>query len=156
MPRSAPGSWELVTSIPGFSTAVAEVFIAEAGAGMTVFPSAAHLASWAGTSREPTSPPTGSGPPRPDRATATSSESWAAGPLGGQVQRHPLLSEIPAPRIPAPTRQCASRPTLHASGNLEHPYHRRGPPRPRPGLLHPATASPSSQPSRRSNLSDST
>jgi transposase len=50
MPPSAPGSRELVTSIPGFSTAVAEVFIAEAGAGVTVFPSAAHLASWAGTS----------------------------------------------------------------------------------------------------------
>jgi len=41
---------DLLTSIPGFSTTVAEVFIAEAGADMTVFPSAAHLASWAGTS----------------------------------------------------------------------------------------------------------
>jgi transposase len=38
--------------IPGFSTTVAEVFIAEAGADMTVFPSAAHLASLAGTSLE--------------------------------------------------------------------------------------------------------
>ncbi|BBZ48682.1 hypothetical protein MHEI_03990 [Mycobacterium heidelbergense] len=35
-------------SIPGFSTIVADVFIAETGADMSVFPTAAHLASWAG------------------------------------------------------------------------------------------------------------
>jgi transposase len=41
---------ELLVSIPGFSTTIAEIFIAETGADMTVFPSAGHLASWAGTS----------------------------------------------------------------------------------------------------------
>jgi transposase len=41
---------ELLVSIPGFSTTVAEVFIAETGADMTVFHTAAHLASWAGAS----------------------------------------------------------------------------------------------------------
>src|SRR4051795_11650992 len=35
-------------SIPGFSTKTAEVFIAETGGDMSVFPSAGHLASWAG------------------------------------------------------------------------------------------------------------
>lgn len=40
---------ELLVSIPGFSTTAAEVFIAETGAGMTVFPTAGQLASWAGT-----------------------------------------------------------------------------------------------------------
>jgi transposase len=40
---------ELLCSIPGFSTTVAEVFIAETGADMSVFPTAGHLASWAGT-----------------------------------------------------------------------------------------------------------
>jgi transposase len=40
---------ELLCSIPGFSTTVAEVFLAETGADMTVFPTAGHLASWAGT-----------------------------------------------------------------------------------------------------------
>ncbi|QDC17383.1 IS110 family transposase [Rhodococcus ruber] len=40
---------ELLTSIPGFSTTVAEIVIAETGADMKVFPTAAHLASWAGT-----------------------------------------------------------------------------------------------------------
>lgn len=40
---------ELLISIPGFSTTVAEVVIAETGADMSVFPTAGHLASWAGT-----------------------------------------------------------------------------------------------------------
>jgi len=39
---------ELLMSIPGWSAIVANVFIAETGADMTVFPTAAHLASWAG------------------------------------------------------------------------------------------------------------
>jgi transposase len=42
------GARELLMSIPGFSRIVAEVFIAETGADMSVFPTAAHLASWAG------------------------------------------------------------------------------------------------------------
>jgi transposase len=41
---------ELLASIPGFSRIVAEVFIAETGADMAVFPTAGHLASWAGLS----------------------------------------------------------------------------------------------------------
>jgi transposase len=39
---------ELLCSIPGWSTTVAEVFLAETGGDMTVFPTAGHLASWAG------------------------------------------------------------------------------------------------------------
>jgi transposase len=41
---------ELLMSIPGFSSKTAEVFIAETGGDMSVFPSAGHLASWAGVS----------------------------------------------------------------------------------------------------------
>ena len=40
---------ELITTIPGISTCVADVIIAETGADMTRFPTAGHLASWAGT-----------------------------------------------------------------------------------------------------------
>ena len=40
---------DLLTTIPGVSTAVADVIIAETGADMTRFPSPGHLASWAGT-----------------------------------------------------------------------------------------------------------
>jgi transposase len=39
---------ELLMSIPGCSQIVADVFIAETGADMSVFPTAEHLASWAG------------------------------------------------------------------------------------------------------------
>jgi transposase len=42
------GTRELLMSIPGWSAVVADVFIAETGADMSVFPSAEHLASWAG------------------------------------------------------------------------------------------------------------
>jgi transposase len=40
----------LLMSIPGFSSKTAEVFIAETGGDMSVFPTAGHLASWAGVS----------------------------------------------------------------------------------------------------------
>ena len=39
---------ELVMTIPGVGRRVAEVLIAEVGLDMTVFPTAGHLASWAG------------------------------------------------------------------------------------------------------------
>ncbi|OUS79684.1 IS110 family transposase [Rhodococcus sp. NCIMB 12038] len=44
------GAHDLLVTIPGFSNKVADVFIAETGGDMGVFPSAGHLASWAGTS----------------------------------------------------------------------------------------------------------
>ncbi len=40
---------ELIVTVPGISTTLAEVIIAETGADMTRFPTAAQLASWAGT-----------------------------------------------------------------------------------------------------------
>lgn len=43
------GARDLLVTIPGISTLVADVIIAETGADMTRFPTAAHLASWAGT-----------------------------------------------------------------------------------------------------------
>lgn len=39
----------LICSIPGISTLTADIIVAETGADMTRFPTAAHLASWAGT-----------------------------------------------------------------------------------------------------------
>lgn len=46
-----PFHWfrDLICTIPGISTLTADVIIAETGADMTRFPTARHLASWAGT-----------------------------------------------------------------------------------------------------------
>ena len=43
------GFRQLICSIPGISTLTADIIIAETGADMTRFPTAKHLASWAGT-----------------------------------------------------------------------------------------------------------
>ncbi len=43
------GARDLMVSIPGISVGVADVIIAETGADMSRFPTAGHLASWAGT-----------------------------------------------------------------------------------------------------------
>lgn len=43
------GARDLIVTIPGISTGVADVIIAETSADMTRFPNAGHLASWAGT-----------------------------------------------------------------------------------------------------------
>ena len=43
------GARDLLVTIPGISTLVADVIVAETGADMAQFPTAAHLASWAGT-----------------------------------------------------------------------------------------------------------
>ncbi len=43
------GVRDLIVTIPGVSTGVADVIIAETGADMTRFPSPGHLSSWAGT-----------------------------------------------------------------------------------------------------------
>jgi transposase len=44
------GFRDLICTIPGIATATADVIVAETGADMSVFPTAAHLASWAGVS----------------------------------------------------------------------------------------------------------
>jgi transposase len=43
------GFRDLITTIPGIATLTADVIVAETGADMTRFPTAGHLASWAGT-----------------------------------------------------------------------------------------------------------
>ena len=43
------GARDLIVTIPGISTLVADVIVAETGADMSRFPTAGHLASWAGT-----------------------------------------------------------------------------------------------------------
>ena len=61
---------ELLQTIPGVGVKVAEVIVAETGADMSRFPSAAHLASWAGVA--PAVYESAGNTGRPGRATATS------------------------------------------------------------------------------------
>ncbi len=49
MMESFRGFHDLVCTIPGISTLTADVVVAETGADMSRFPTAKHLASWAGT-----------------------------------------------------------------------------------------------------------
>src|SRR5881275_2624629 len=46
--RPFAGQAELLCTIPGVAQRTAEIIVAEIGADMSVFPSAGHLASWAG------------------------------------------------------------------------------------------------------------
>jgi transposase len=48
---------DLIGTVPGIGEQVAEVIVAETGPDMSVFPTAAQWASWAGTCRAATSPP---------------------------------------------------------------------------------------------------
>ncbi len=63
---------DLLCTIPGVQQRTAERVIAEIGADMSVFPSAGHLASWAGHAPATTSPPANAGPVEPARAPNTS------------------------------------------------------------------------------------
>ena len=63
---------DLLVSIPGWSQVVADVFIAETGADMSVFPTAEHLASWVGVSPGSDESASRSNRQKPCPATATS------------------------------------------------------------------------------------
>ncbi len=102
---------ELLTSIPGFSTTVAEIVIAETGADMTVFPTAAHLASWAGTARAPTNRPAASNPPGPDPATGTSRPHSGSRHSRRPAQEPPTSRRDTAASRPAEVRPRPSSPS---------------------------------------------
>ena len=65
------GARDLIVTIPGISTTVADVIIAETGADMSRFPTAGHLASWAGTCPGSNESAGTSSRPRPGPATPT-------------------------------------------------------------------------------------
>ncbi len=90
---------ELITTTPGIAIGVADVIIAETGADMSRFPTAGHLASWAGTCPAATSPPGASSPPRPDPATLTS-----------KGHSGPRRCRQPGPKTPTSGRSTAGSP----------------------------------------------
>lgn len=98
---------ELLASIPGVSKIVAEVVLAETGADMSVFPTAAHLASWAGTA-------------------PGSNESARYRSAG----RNPVQDNLPLGHVPAHRRPSCSdestccRRELNTGSGVEHAHQR--------------------------------
>lgn len=68
---------DLICTIPGISTTVADVIIAETGGNMSIFPSPGHLAAWAGVA-----PGQNESAGRKKRAPARPGDSYLKGALG--------------------------------------------------------------------------
>ncbi len=99
-----PFRWfrDLICTIPGISTLTADVIIAETGADMTRFPTAAHLASWAGTT-----------PGNNESAGRSSRAKHVLATPTCKVRSAPLPSR--APNIPAPTSAPGTAGSPHAA-----------------------------------------
>jgi transposase len=84
----APYEWaiELLCTIPGVSRRTSECLIAEIGADMTVFPTAGHLASWAGMCPGNNKSAGRTGPAPPDRARCGSASTWWRPPTPSPVR----------------------------------------------------------------------
>ena len=81
---------ELIITVPGTSTTLADVIIAETGADMTRSPTAGHLASWAGTT------PGSHGPARRVRSTQTRpGNPYHTGALGSPRSASPAANSTP-------------------------------------------------------------
>jgi transposase len=74
----------LLKTIPGVGTRVAAVILAEIGTDLARFPTAGHLASWAGCARAQASRPASTSPARPARAPRGCAWRWSRRPR----QRH--------------------------------------------------------------------
>lgn len=124
---------ELLSTIPGVGRRTSEVIIAEIGVDMSVFPSAKHLASWAGLCP-------GNHQSAGKRRSGRTSRLEVARPGArrGRTRRDPLAqhhlprSPIRAPATPPRTQKSPRRrQTLHHHRVLAHAQHRRVLPRPR-------------------------
>ena len=141
--RSSPWAHqiELLQTIPGVGEKVAQVIIAETGADMSRFPTAAHLAAWAGVAP---------GDPRVRRQAlpgAPAARQQVAGRDAGRGGRLGRPDE--GRQLPGRPARPADQPPGHGPGpgrgraldpglGLLHAHPRRALPRPRPGLATPA------------------
>ena len=129
----------LIETIPGIGPRCLEVIVAETGGDMSIFPTAAHLASWAGTC-----PGSNESAGRIKSTATRPGNAYLKAALGAaalSVAHHPghlPVGEVQADRGPAwaeeGTRSGRAR---HLDRGLVHGPHRRPLRRPRGGLLHP-------------------
>ena len=133
------GFRDLIRTIPGIGPLTADVIVAETGADMTRFPTAGHLASWAGTS-----PGHNESAGRVKSTKTRPGNPYLQGALGAAAMslrpdtRHLPRRPVPADRLAPRTAESQRRdPTLDAHRDLAHG------PRPAPSTTTPApTTSP--------------
>ena len=94
---------ELLQTIPGVGEKVAQVIVAETGADMSRFPSAAHLASWAGVWRRRCYESAGKRTPgrRPARQQVADRDAGRGRRLGRPDEGHELPGRPARPARPA-------------------------------------------------------
>ena len=110
---------DLLISIPGFSTTVAEIVIAETGGDMRVFPTAGHLASWAGTA-----PGCSESAGRVESTKTRPGNRYLKGALSRRrprrlpLQRNLFLGEVPAHRRAPPS--ATASPSRQLPNRIQH------------------------------------
>ena len=117
------GIRDLITTIPGISFGVADVIIAETGADMSQFPTAAHLASWAGTcpGNNESAGRVKSTKTRPGNPYLNRRRTTRGAPARRPRRRHPSLVGVvrtcsePLGRLPHPQRPESPVPGLDAA-----------------------------------------
>ncbi len=136
----------LLTTIPGIGERAAQVIISEIGVDMTRFPTAAHLASWAGLCPGNNE---SAGKHRSGRTRKGSNELCAVlAECAWSARAHQHLRRRPVPAVPPPLRQERRTESRHrhrphpGRDHLARPRRDHPLPRPRLGLLHPPHRSP--------------
>ena len=107
---------DLLCTSPGVSTVVADIIIAETGGDMSVFPTADHLASWAGVApgQHQSAARKTNAKTRPGRLLPQGRSGYRINVDRPQQRPHPHCRPLPTPAI---TPRLQSRPRRHRTRN---------------------------------------